>query len=382
MQDISKSREEIDKINLEILALFERRMKVSDEVADYKAERGLPIHDALRERKILDSITEFASEENRIQARMLFQTLMDLSRSRQSVRMHDLSEKRFSEMIKSAIASTESELPKFGRVACQGVEGAYSQQAADKLFPFGKLVYFGSFNGVFDAVESGDCDFGVLPIENSSHGTVTAVYDLMKDHRFSIVRSMKMKIDHSLLAKKKSSLSDIKTVYSHEQAIGQCSRFLASHPEIEVVACANTAAAAKFVSESPRGDIAAIASAVNAEIYGLRALPVKIQNSDSNFTRFICISKEMKIYPGSDRVSLMLILAHKPGALYRLIAKFACLGINLTKIESRPIEGSDFEFTFFLDFDMSVYSDELYALLDSLDEDCDELTFLGGYRQV
>ncbi len=382
MQDIKKSRDEIDEINFQILRLFERRMKISDDVADYKVANGLPIHDAIRERKILDAITDSASAENRVQARMLFQTLMDLSRSRQVLRMHGLSEKYFSTRIKAAIASTENELPKTGRIACQGVEGAYSQQAADKLFPLGKLIYFGSFNGVFDAVESGDCDFGILPIENSSHGTVSAVYDLMKDHSFSIVRSIKMKIDHSLLAKKGACLDNIKAVYSHEQAIGQCSRFFASHPEIEVIACANTAAAAKFVAESGRDDIAAIASGVNAGIYGLRALPVKIQNSDSNFTRFICISKEMKIYPGSDRVSIMLKLAHKPGALYRLIAKFAAMGINLTKIESRPIEGSDFEFTFFMDFDMSVYSDELYALLDSLDEDCDGLTFLGGYRQV
>ena len=249
MQDIKKSRDEIDEINFQILRLFERRMKISDDVADYKVANGLPIHDAIRERKILDAITDSASAENRVQARMLFQTLMDLSRSRQVLRMHGLSEKYFSTRIKAAIASTENELPKTGRIACQGVEGAYSQQAADKLFPLGKLIYFGSFNGVFDAVESGDCDFGILPIENSSHGTVSAVYDLMKKHNFYIVRSIKLKVSHHLLAKKGAKLSDIKEVCSHEQALSQCAGYLQKNfPGVKITPCPNTAVAAEKVA--------------------------------------------------------------------------------------------------------------------------------------
>ena len=233
---------------------------------------------------------------------------------------------------------------------------------------------------MFAAVEQGLCEYGILPIENSTYGTVNEVYDLMKNYRFHIVRSIKLKVDHSLLVLPGTELSDIKEIFSHEQAIGQCSEFLKAHPEIKVTVCGNTAAAAKLLRESGRH--ASISSANCANLYGLKKLDTRVQNTDGNFTRFICISKKAMIFPGADRISLMLSLPHRPGALYSLISKFSVLGLNLTKLESRPIAGSDFEFMFYFDIEASVYSPAVLALLDELSRGPEQFVFLGSYSEV
>ena len=378
--DIEASRKKIDELDDQLLQAFGERMKIVGDIAEYKAERGLPIYDPQREREVLAGVVEKSAPGLEMASKVLFQVMMDLSRSHQIQLIRG--DHTLSDRIRASVRDTDRIFPQSGTVACQGVEGAYSQIAADRLFPLGNLLYFKNFEGVFNAVQSGLCRYGVLPIENSSAGTVTAVYDLMRHYNFHIIRSMKMKIDHQLLTKNKKKLSDIHEVYSHTQAIGQCSRFLSSHPEIKVNICENTAMAAKFVSESDRDDIAAIASSPCARIYSLTPCPEKIQNSESNFTRFICISKEMKIFPGADKISIMLSLPHTPGSLYNFMSKFASLGLNLTKLASRPIEGSDFEFRFFVDFDASVYSDEALNMLDELATTYEEFTFLGSYSEV
>ena len=378
--DIEASRKRIDEIDSELTKLFCERMKTVEDIATYKSERGMPIYNPTREREVLAKVVEGAGDGLAMPAKVLFQVMMDLSRAHQVQIIKK--ETELSRSIRAAIEGTPKTFPQGGTVACQGVEGAYSQIAADRLFPLGNLMFFKNFEGVFGAVQSGLCKYGVLPIENSSAGTVTAVYDLMRHYKFSIVRPIKMKIDHRLLTRGKKKLSEIREVYSHAQAIGQCSRFLAAHPEIKVNICENTAMAAKLVSESDRDDIAAIASSPCAPIYGLTSLDEKIQNSESNFTRFICISKDMQIFPGSEKISIMFSLPHTPGSLYAMMSKFASLGLNLTKLESRPIEGSDFEFRFFVDYDASVYSDEALVMLDELSASCEEFTFLGGYSEV
>jgi chorismate mutase/prephenate dehydratase len=181
-------------------------------------------------------------------------------------------------------------------------------------------MYFKRFEGVLQAVDSGLCRYGVLPIENSSYGSVTEVYDLMRKYRFSIVRSVRLKIDHRLLAKPGAKLEDIKEVISHEQAIGQCSEFLKTLKNVKITVCENTAAAAQMVAASDRTDIAAISSPACAALYGLGILKAEVSNSDSNFTRFICVAKNLEIYPGANKMSLMLNVQHKPGALYSMIA--------------------------------------------------------------
>lgn len=243
-------------------------------------------------------------------------------------------------------------------------------------------MYFNSFEGVFNAVEKGLCSYGILPIENSSYGSVGTVYDLMQNYNFNIVKSIRLRISHNLVAKPGTRLSDIKEIFSHEQAIGQCGDFLKTLKDVKITVCENTAIAAKLVAESGRPDVAAIASKECLELYGLDLIKKNIQTSDNNYTRFICISKDLEIYPGSNKISLILSLPHVPCSLYHMISKFAALGINLTKLESRPIPGSDFEFMFYFDLDGSVYSDELINLLSELENQPEVFDFLGCYTEV
>ena len=378
--DLKECRQEIDKINAEMLRLFVKRMEISEEVAKNKAEKGLPIFNNAREREILGDMTAASPEIFENYVKTFFTVLMDLSKSYQRTVLNDTD--NIEKKIKSAIDSTPKIFPKRAVVACQGTEGAYSQIAANRLFGMEKIIYYKSFEDVFKAVRDKKCDFGVLPIENSTYGTVIDVYDLMKKYRFSIVRSQRLKITHKLLAKKGTLLSDIKEVYSHPQALGQCSNFFAANPKIKAVPFTNTALAAETVKNSADNSLAAIASSSCAELYGLDIISDEIQNSGNNQTRFICISSEDYIFPGADKISIMLSLPHTPGALYNTLAKFAAIGLNLTKIESRPIEGSDFEAQFYFDFEASPYDEKILKMLDALSRDCENFVFLGSYREL
>ena len=204
----------------------------------------------------------------------------------------------------------------------------------------------------------------------------------MISHNFYIVRSTRIKVAHSLLAKPGAKLEDIKEVYSHEQAINQCSKFLAEHKNIHVNVCSNTAAAAKLVAESDRADVAAISSANCAALYGLSSIASDIQNDGNNHTRFICISKKLEIYPGANRTSMMMVLPNKPGSLYHVLGRFYARGIDLAKLESRPIPGHDFEFMFYFDINASIYSPELKELIAELDTELDQFKYLGSYSEV
>jgi len=276
----------------------------------------------------------------------------------------------------------KTEFQKTAVIACQGVKGAYSQIAANTMFESPDIMYMRTFDGVFRAVDTGLCRYGMLPIENSNAGSVTDVYDLMKAYNFYIVRSIKLPVSHLLLAKEKISAENIKEVYTHEQAAKQCSKFLEQNSGIKVNICANTAAAAQFVAEDSRTDIAAIASENCIELYNLTALVKNVQNNENNYTRFICISKECEIYDNSDKISLMLTLEHKAGALYEVIKQFAEHGLNLTKLESRPIAGTDFEFMFYFDIQANIEDMDVYNLLLELQESTHDLIFLGNYREI
>ncbi|MBQ2774415.1 MAG: chorismate mutase [Clostridia bacterium] len=378
--DLSECRKKLDQIDDQILSLFKERMDTVRSVAEYKAQNNMPIMHQAREREILERIAANSGEELEDYSKTLFSTLMEVSRSYQSRIL--CKDGEISQTINNALETTPKIFPKRGSVACQGVEGAYSQLACDKLFSTPVISYFKTFEGVFSAVQQGLCEYGILPIENSTHGTVNAVYDLMRNHRFYIIRSIKLKIDHVLLALPGTKLSDIKEIFSHEQAIGQCSEFLKNHPDIKVTVCENTAVAAQKVRDSGRKDVASISSSNCATLYGLNKLETNIQNSDSNFTRFICISKEPMIFPGANKISLMLSVPHRPGALYNLISKFSVMGLNLTKLESRPIAGSDFEFMFYFDMDASVYSPTVLSLLDELAQSPEQFVYLGSYSEV
>ncbi|MEG1651024.1 MAG: prephenate dehydratase domain-containing protein [Oscillospiraceae bacterium] len=379
--DLKQSREEIDDIDNRITDLFAERMRAVSEVAKYKAENNIQILNAGREREILDRVTGRSGEELGIYTKILFSTLFDLSRSKQSA-MLSHGDSSFSQRIDEARARTPDMFPKKAIVACQGVEGAYSQQACDKLFALPSIMYFTGFEAVFNAVEKGMCEYGILPIENSTYGSVNEVYDLMKKYSFYIARSTKLRISHDLLANHRTKLCDIKEIVSHEQALGQCSEFLAENRNIKVTHCENTAVAAKLVAESGRADLAAISSHCCAELYGLSAVKSGIQNSENNYTRFICISKSLRIFAGANKISIMTALPHKPGSLYGMIAKFAALGLNLCKIESRPIEGTDFEFMFYFDIDASVSDTDVVKVIGDMERQSEKFEFLGAYAEV
>ena len=378
--DLNELRKEIDKIDQELVRLFTERMAISAQVADYKRENNLPIFHPGRERTILQKVAEMAGPEMGNYTRVLYSMLFELSRSYQSKRNGVLSP-LFEEISKS-IENTPKLFPQAPIVACQGVEGAYSQIACEKIFKSPFIMYFKNFEAVFTAIEQGMCQYGILPIENSTAGSVTKVYDLMIRHNFSIVRTFRLKIDHNLLAVPGAKLSDIKTIYSHEQAINQCGDFLHSLPGVNVIPVANTALASEMVAKSGQKDIAALSSRSCAELYGLNCLAASVQDKGNNRTRFICISKNLEIYPGSDKTSIMMILPHKPGALYKVLARLYTLGINVTKLESRPIPDREFEFMFYFDLETSIYSEEFIQLMCELDDLCEEFKYLGSYTEV
>ena len=378
--DLKELRSEIDRIDDDLVKLFKARMDVSAKIADYKKEQHLPIFVPAREREKLADVAEKAGPEMGNYTRVLYSMLFELSRSYQGKRNNTPSP--LYHKITEAIDSTPQLFPQQAMVACQGVEGAYSQIACEKIFKSPFIMYFKNFDGVFTAIEQGLCQYGILPIENSTAGSVKKVYDLMIRHNFSIVRSFRLKVDHNLLANPGATMESIKEIYSHEQAINQCGDFLKTLTGVKVIPVENTATAAEMVASSGRTDIAALSSRSCAELYGLKVLAASVQDKDNNHTRFICISRNLEIYPGSDKTSIMMILNHRPGALYKVLARLYVLGINVTKLESRPLPDRDFEFMFYFDLETSIYSEEFVQLMCELEDLCEEFKYLGSYSEV
>ena len=378
--ELSEYRARIDAIDEEIVRLFAERMEAAAGIAAYKREHNLPVLDQRREREKLLQIAEKTPEGLKDYAVSLYSLIFELSRSSQNRLLGTKSE--LAEQIETALRETPPLFPGHAVVACQGVEGSYQQLACDRLFKLPNIFYFAPFGAVFSAIEKGLCRYGVIPVENSTAGSVNAVYDLMMKHNFRIVRSVRLKVDHNLLALPGARLSDIREIYSHEQAISQCAAFLQQHPGIRVVPCENTAVAAKMVADSSRRDIAALSSRECMRLYHLEALAQSVQDQGNNHTRFICISKELEIYPGADRTSLMLTLPHQPGSLYKLLSRFYALGININKLESRPMPERNFEFMFYFDLETSVYSPEFRQLMAELPSVCDSFSYLGSYSEV
>lgn len=377
--NLDKARSQINGINDEMLKLFLERMELSSHVAKAKAQMGKAIFDAKRERDILDKITAQAGPDMDIYARRFFENLFSLSRTFQAEEL--FKETVFTKEVEAAVAAAPNLPPQRGTVACCGIFGSNAQMACDKLLPLSQILYVNSFQAVFDAVEEGLAQFGVLPIENSSNGSVKEVYDLLERKHCYIVRGTKQWISHDLLAKEGTRLEDIHTVYSHPQALGQCSEFFAQYPHIKLEPYTNTAMAAQMVAQSEDAGIAAVAAPQCAQLYGLQAVRRSIQNNDNNYTRFICITKDLAVYPGANKISIVTTASHTPGGLGSLLTKFGNMGINLTKIESRPIQGHNFEFLFYLDLEASLVDPRVRSLLAELHESQDKFRLLGNYPE-
>ncbi len=378
--DMTELRGRIDAADEALINAFVERMNVSGEIAQYKAAHGLPVLDKKREREKLYAVSGKVPEDMQSYAVELYSLLFELSRSRQNRLLHKQSP--LAESVQSAIENTPPLFPEKAAVACQGVEGSNSQIACERLFRLPREHYFSSFDEVFNAIENGLCRYGVLPIENSTAGSVNAVYDLMMRHHFHIVRSVRVKVDHNLLALPGAKLSGIREIYSHEQALSQCAKFLASLPNVNVIPCENTAMAAKLVADSGRDDVAALSTHACERLYHLACLAPSVQDTADNYTRFICITRDLEIYPGADRTSLMMTLPHEPGALYKVLSRLYALGINLNKLESRPIPERSFEFMFYFDLENPVYDPAFLQLLSELGDISEEYTYLGSYSEV
>ena len=378
--DINELRAQIDETDQEIIKLYGKRMEIARAIGLYKRAHNLPVYDSERERNLLNKAAEQAGEDYEQGIRALFHLLMDHSRMHQEMDGHP--ESRLGQQIRNTVAEMPAVFPEKAMIACQGVEGAYSQLACEKMIRYPSIMYCRTFENVFGTIDSGLCQYGILPIENSLAGSVNSVYDLMIQHHCYIVRSVRIKIDHTLLALPGTKLEEIREIYSHEQAIQQCSAFLSRHKEWHVNVCTNTAAAARMVAESGRKDAAAISSGHCAALYGLDCLSSEIQNNSNNHTRFICISKKPEIYPGADHTSLMLVLPNHPGSLYQLLSRFNALDINLIKLESRPLPGRDFEFMFYFDLEASVGSSTFSKLIEELDITLNQFSYLGSYSEI
>lgn len=279
------------------------------------------------------------------------------------------------------ILDARAELPDSARVACQGVEGSFSHQAADQFFANPDIQFFEQFEDVFRAVEAGEVEYGILPIENSTAGSVIPVYDLMRKHNFYIIKDTKVLVRHNLLTAMECSMEDITDVYSHPQALSQCQELLEQYPGIRVHEYSNTAAAAKFVAKERNTRIAAIASAKCAELYNLHLLQKDIQDVSGNATRFICISKTPGFSEHANRISLCLTVPHKPGSLYHLLHKFALNHLNLCKLESRPYPKKKFEYLFYLDVEGRCDDFQVRWLLNDLNNQLGYFKFLGSYDE-
>lgn len=379
MKDLTDIRKEIDSVDDQITALFQKRMDIVKEVAESKKGTGKAINDIERENAVLYRLAGKVDDDIKFYLKELYSTIFYTSKAYQSTIMGATAPTI--EKLRDLTSVEFPDLPVVASVACQGVKGAYSGTAAKKVFAISDVTYFKTFEGVFTAVDKGLCEFGILPIENSTAGSVLDVYDLMRKHNFHIVRSARVRVDHALAGVSGATLKDIKTVISHPQALSQCAEYI-KKLGVNTIVAENTALAAKQVAEQGDKSVAALCSPDCASIYGLDMIEKGVQDSPNNYTRFICIAKDLKVYKGADRISVMTSLSHEPGSLNRILSRFSALGLNLTKIESRPIANADFEFMFYFDFEGDIRDKAVENAIAELENGSDKFVFLGSYKEI
>ncbi len=358
---------EIYLMDKEILDLFQKRMNLCRKVAAYKIENNMQVFQASREQQILDKMESLAEDDLKPASRALFTVIMDISKK--------LQQQLISEKEPQPVLS----LPNFQaaeKVGCQGCPGANSETAIRSFFPNHEPLYYPSFHEVFEAVEAGEIKYGVLPIYNSTAGSVTQTYDLMGKYNFFITAMNQVEVANCLAVRKGTKLSEITRVYSHPQALSQCSTFIKKHG-LKMKDYDNTATAARMVAESDQ-PIAAICSERCAYLSGLEILESRISNVLPNYTRFICITKEVEVAPEADVISIMLTLPNEPGILSKLLMKFFLQSIDLVKIENRPIRDGSFDVVFYIDFKGNLRDRSTALFLTELCTSCKEFKLLGN----
>ncbi len=374
--DLLELRNEIDKIDSELIPLLLKRMSISEKVAQYKVERGIPVLNEEREQEILNNVAAKCGEQGET-IKTVFSATMDASRALQHKIIGGGKELR--ELVEKS--QIDGKLTANGApVACQGVDGAYSGITANTLFPDSPVKYYKQFEDVFEAVNKGEAIYGVIPVENSTAGSVHESYDLIMKYRFYVVGAYDLKIEHCLCAKEGTAYENITNVYSHPQALSQCGNFLKNF-DFTGINFSNTAAAAEYVANSSKRDIGVICSEFAAKKYGLKILKRNVQNNNNNRTRFIVISKKLVISSDANKISLIFSIADKTGSLYRVLGRFSMAGLNLTKLESRPIENENFNYHFYVDVSGSVKQQSALDLMCALYDELPEFEFLGNFNE-
>ncbi|MBR1669629.1 MAG: prephenate dehydratase [Butyrivibrio sp.] len=374
--DLAALREEIDKIDREIVRLYEERMEVSSKIADFKIETGGKVFDKAREKEKIETVKSLTHDEfNSIGVEELFSQIMSMSRKLQ---YRKLSEKGAS--LRLPFIAIDDVKKDVCRVCFQGAEGAYSEAAMQKYFGKGvNSFHVDTFRDAFASLEDGSADYAVLPIENSTAGIVSEVYDLLTEYECYIIGEQIIEIRHCLMGLKGAQLSDIRTVYSHPQSLMQSARFLSEHPQINQISMKNNAFAAMKVAKDKDITQAAIASSHAADIYGLEIIKEGVNQADHNSTRFIVITNQKVYLKGAGKISLCLEIPHEAGSLYHIMSHFIYNGLNMTKIESRPIEDRNWEYRFFIDFDGNLEDSAVRNALRGLREEAKMMKILGNY---
>lgn len=380
MSKLDVLRGNIDEIDHQIVHLFERRMAVTKAVGEYKQEIGMPVLDAARERDVIaKKLNMLTNQELQSDVVLLYETIMGISRRQQRNLVSEGQKNAEFTKIITDIASAREPVA-HPRVVYQGEPGAYSEVAAVRFF--GEDVGakgLEQFEDVFLALKNGEADYGVLPIENSSTGAIRQIFDLMTQYDCFVVGETTVAIQHCLMALPGASLDTIRSVYSHEQGLFQCERYLNQHPEWNQVPQADTAGSANMVAKS--GDIskAAICSKRSADIYGLNILAENINSNTNNTTRFVVVSPRMELREGRDKVSTCFCVPHQSGSLHEILTIFAVHGLNMVRLESRPIQGKSWEYMFFLEFTGDVTADGMEGVFRELTQSAEQVRVLGNF---
>lgn len=372
MIDLVKSRESIDRIDRQIVDLFEERMKIAGDVAEYKKNTGKKVFDPERETQKLMTLGALASTKFNERAILeLFSQIMSISRKYQ-YSLLDEQEERFEEL---------QELPKTAdtRVCFFGAPGSYTEQAMMECFG-DKVIGFpaATFKEVMEAVQNNEADYGVLPIENTTTGGITDSYDLLVEYDNYLVGEHVLKIEHALLGLPGADINNLKTVYSHSQGISQCKKFFEGHPKIRPEVSLSTSESAKRVMEAKDSTLAAIASKRAADIYGLEVLKECLNTEEINSTRFIIITGKKVYLPNANKISICFELPHESGSLYKMLSHIMYNNLNMTKIESRPIKGRSFEYRFFVDFEGKITDAAVLNTINGIREEASRLQVLGN----
>lgn len=380
MSKLDELRQSIDQIDQELVRLFERRMAVTEQVGRYKQEIGMPVLDAAREREVLakkvDLLSDPALQSDVVR---LYENIMAISRRQQRGLVLEGQENPDFSKIMGDIARAGAPIPD-PRVVYQGEPGAYSEMAAVDFFGEDvNALGLEQFEDVFLALKEGRADYAVVPIENSSTGAIRQIYDLMTQYDCFVVGETTVAIQHCLMALPGVTLEEIQTVYSHEQGLFQCEQYLNKHPKWNRVPQADTAGSANMVAQSGDRSKAAICSKRSASIYGLEILAEAINSNANNTTRFVVISTRMELRPGRDKVSTCFRVPHQSGSLQEILTIFAVHGLNMVRLESRPIQGRSWEYLFFLEFTGDLTADGMEGVFRELTQSSDQFRVLGNF---